>query len=267
MHFTLFVIFGNTYLGDFLKDKIAYLGNFNILLWFEKENSDSFENLLTLNTSVFLSALLATLLLQLFIFFEFIYMLKNPIGSASFRTNVYYLVTYISAFIIFIFHLNGNLEDKLDIRKIAEKNTTAILILFSAFILMSCFCFFHLIYSCKRLGFKKFLKMGIYGQFLFKQSLMCLSYMICYIPFFLTIFSSAINYTYKLPEWFEYTGLCLFCSIGMTQFAIRAYDTNFFKLIKKFFVNNLCCCFKDKVNDTTIDEKSKEGVRLFFYVY
>lgn len=213
------------------------------------------------NISVFLSTIIYNLTMHLFIFLEFILMLKNPISSASFRTNIYFILSTIIFIICFFAHLRIPIEKSNDIIEIFGYYNITSIVIFSFFMIMTITLVINLFYSIKRLGFKRFLKYGSYNTILLRQFFMAFTFLICYIPMMTTILFSAINTTDLLPNWFISMSFILFSSLGLFQFFFRISDTNFYKVLKISIMNMICCYNVDlDVSEKNMsDLKSKEA--------
>lgn len=220
------------------------------------------------NVSIFLSTIIYNLTMHLFIFLEFILMLKNPISSASFRTNLYFILSTIIFIICFFAHLRIPIEKAKDLIDIFNYYKVTSIVIFAVFMIMTFILIINLIYSIKRLGFKRFLKYGSYNTILLRQFFMAITFLTCYIPIMIVILFAATNNINILSNWFISMSFILFSGLGLFQFFFRISDTNFYTVLKISIMNMMCCYDVDlDVSEKNIsDLKSKEaGVSINLY--
>jgi hypothetical protein len=261
MHFCMSSIFYNSLFSghpekvDNFFEKIGY---FNVLKYIFQPQKFYFL-CVTINSALFFTTFLYTTLMHVFIFLELTLMLMNPISSATFRTNIYYIVSGVCSAITFFLHVNDDYLKSFDLKDISEQNPNTTIIIFSLFLVMIVLSIVHLVYSFKRLG-KKFMKQGLYMKFLIKQLVMSITYFSCFAPFQIVMFCQALKKNDIFPEWLDEAALILFSLLGFIQFFFRVSDTNFYNVIWRCIKKNLCFLKKNNTNDSSIDEKSKDGV-------
>jgi hypothetical protein len=258
-YYSLF--FGDTEKFD---DVFETIGQFNVLKHIFRPEKFYFL-CLSINSALFFTTFIYTTLMHVFIFFELILMLMNPIGSASFRTNIYYIVSALFGAVTFFLHVGDDYINSVDLKDISKENPKTAVVIFSLFLVMTVLSVVHLSYSYKRLG-KKFMKQGLYMKFLIKQLVMCITYFLCFAPFQIVMFCQAIKKKDILPEWLDEVALILFSLLGFIQFFFRVSDTNFYNVVWRCVVRNVCFWKRKDTNESSIDEKSKEGVSTMILI-
>lgn len=268
LHFCMAAIFYySLFFNDAQKfdDFFEIIGRYNVIKYVFRPGKFYFL-CLTINSALFFTTFIYTTLMHVFIFLELILMLMNPISSASFRTNIYYIISGLSGAVTFFCHFNDDYMNSVDLKDISKQNPKTAIIIFSLFLVMSVLSAVHMVYSYKRLG-KKFMKQGLYMKFLIKQLIMCVTYFLCFAPFQIVMFSQAVKKRDVLPEWLDEVALILFSLLGTIQFFFRVSDTNFYKVIWRCIVRNACFFKKKDINESSIDEKSKDGVSTLLKFY
>ena len=200
------------------------------------------------------------------IFFEQIFMLRNPISSAKVRTNFYLISSSLISLLIFFAHFYFKTGEFYDLRQIAYYCYVSTIYIFALYIIMTFLCILNLFYSCKRLGFKKFLLFGSYNNFLIRQFLSAFLYILCYTPFQFSMFNIAIKYKMNIPLWLDEVGLILFSGLGFSHFFFRVSDTKFYTILGRCLKKTICCKSDKDLNDSSKDfSKNKNSLMDFFF--
>ena len=231
---------------------IELISKYNVLLLFSKINT---RNVFIINCSLFFSMLYFSILINLFMYLEFILLLKNPIDSSSFRTKMYNIISFIISLVIFIYETQEVYENKIDVQNIFSGSAFTTILMMAIYCIMVIFCIISMIYTIKRLGNKKFLKFGSYNTFLFRQISMHFIYFLCYTPFQILIISWGTQIDF-LPDWYYNFALLAYSSLGFIQFFFRVSDTKFYKIIWHFIKKIFFCCNKNNLtneSDSSLD--------------
>lgn len=245
--FTQAVVFGNISFGSKVKYFFEKIGEANMFLQIPFGNVNStYEKMITLNISLMFTTEAYALMMHIFVFFELIFMMQNPIGSASLRIKIYNLVSFICSLLIFIIMMIIKKEHVgYSYKSIVECDYQVVLVIFGMFLIMALFGILNIIYTIRRLGCKTFVKQTYYNKFLFGQIIMMFTYYLCICPLKIVAFIYALNLDFELASWFVESALIMYSLLGLVQFLSRILETNFYNILGRCLKKMFCFWRKD----------------------
>jgi len=265
-HFCQAIVFGNQLWNKYTNNFINDISEYNVLLlipfWNLKNKHDK---MYRINALMIFATESFSFLMHIFLHFELILMLKNPIGSDTMRKKIYITISCLGCIIVFFLPIIFNeatisSEDTfLFIIKTLKSSVIANFALFSFSVFLG---LMNIFFTIKRLGFKTFFKQTLYNKFLFGQIIMTLTYYSCLTCFKFISLSCAIGLNIQFSNTFIIVSIMLYSSLGLVQFFTRVLETNFYNMIGRL-IKRIFCCKKDDLNESSLND-SKDNVSLFY---
>lgn len=215
----------------------------------------------SINIALLFSSEAFSLLMHIFIYFELIFMLQNPIGSASLRVKIYSITSYLvsTSIIVGILYLYDYFLEAYTYKKIFEALYPFVFVNFILFVFMVILGILNILYTIRRLGCKNFLTQTYYNKFLLGQIIMMFTYYLCLTPLKIISFMFSYYNNITIHPMFVKLSLVLYSALGIVQFLSRVLETNFYSLIRRIILKIFCFCKKKTRLSRNL---SKNEVRL-----
>lgn len=238
------------------------LTNIFFLIPFYRNEKSIYAKMHSLNINIMFAAESFAIQMHIFVFFEMIFMMKNPIGSATLRIKIYNTISFaVSIFLFTINLLIGEKHDEYTYKSIVENERMMVYCNFSLFLIMVFLGFLNIIYTLKRLGCKSFFKQTYYNKFLFGQIFMMLTYYTCLTPLKIISFNYALKGDFRIRDSFVIFALLAHSLLGFIQFLTRVLETNFYNMIWRCCKKTFCFWKKDLNSRNSSIDDNKEDVR------
>lgn len=261
------IFFSPHLLNDKIVKGLNQIGTANIFFFlpFYKSEQNTFERMFSLNINIMFAAESFSIVANIFMFFETIFMMKNPVGSPSLRKKIYTAIAFIMSAIIFLINfLFGVYHQHYSYKSVIKDEKIMVYCNFCLFLVMVFFGILNMIYTLKRLGCKSFFKQTYYNKFLLTQIIMMLTYYICLTPLKIISFNFALGTTYLMTDFLIDFALLAHSLLGVIQFLTRVLETNFYNVIWKFLKKMICCCQKSGHSRDLSLDVNKEDIFDFF---
>lgn len=260
------IFFSHHLRSDYIINGLNQIGNGNLffMLPIFKNDLSIFEKMFTLNINIMFAAESFSIVMNIFMFFETIFMMKNPVGSPSLRNKVYCSSAFIVSLAILSTKLIwGQYHQNYSYKTIIENEKIMVYSNFCLFLLMVLLGILNMVYTLKRLGCKSFFKQTYYNKYLLAQIVMMFTYYTCLTPLKFISFNFAIGNGDWIPVFLINVALLAHSVLGVIQFLTRVLETNFYSMIWKCLKKTFCCCRKTELSRESIDDH-KEDIFDFF---